>query len=201
MLTGNDDGDDLPIIETEHVQIGAHAGYGASGVVQKCIARLDEGTVKVAVKQIPFDKNNEKKRREVLLHESKVLASLKHDRVVRFHGMIVGSYLGIVMELEKLLPRKRKTTLSLRVCIALDVAEAMKYIHSWDLIHTDLKSANILLHLGIVPGQANDGLSILRAKVCDFGLAKTKKASELGPASGTPVLYGPGAASEGAGHA
>jgi len=55
---------------------------------------------------------------------------------------------------------------------ALQVAGGMHHFHSNNVVHRDLKSANILLSLGLV------------AKVCDFGtariLAKTAMTSQKG---------------------
>lgn len=49
-----------------------------------------------------------------------------------------------------------------RLQIAIDIANGLKFLHSQLVIHRDMKSANVLLN------------NELRAKICDFGLAKIK---------------------------
>ncbi len=57
--------------------------------------------------------------------------------------------------------------LALVLNLALDVARAMVYLHSRDIIHGDLKARNVLLKSGSSePGRA------LTAKVADFGLSQ-----------------------------
>jgi serine/threonine protein kinase len=104
---------------------------------------------------------------DLFLKEARASASVKHPRVVQVydwgrdehvHCFVVmqcirGRTLAEVFKTERLDP--------IRLCdILIDVAEALKYIHSVGQVHRDVKPANILV----------DG----RAWLSDFGLAFTE---------------------------
>lgn len=99
--------------------------------------------------------------------EVKITSRLRHPNIVRFYGAALeGSNACVVMELlaydlpgylaaRSIKPLQQKQ-------IALDIAQALAYLHSQSMIHRDLRGANILL--------TAEG----RAKLADFGLAKTQ---------------------------
>lgn len=59
------------------------------------------------------------------------------------------------------------------VHLMLQIAEAMKYLHSQGIMHRDLKASNVLVDLSCSPDFTRDGY--FTVKLCDFGLAKVKE--------------------------
>jgi len=56
-----------------------------------------------------------------------------------------------------------------RLKLAFNIVTGMAFIHSKGGVHRDLKLANILIY-----GDGNDGVYILLAKLCDFGISSFK---------------------------
>lgn len=105
------------------------------------------------------------------LMEAKMLSRLDHPRIVAFYGVAWRSESEVLAAME-FMPQldvhtylqtlqSREWTLR-KLQIALDVVEALVYIHSLQpaLIHCSLKSSNVLLN------------ELLHAKLSDFGVAK-----------------------------
>ncbi|KAF1327738.1 Tkl protein kinase, partial [Globisporangium splendens] len=159
----------------------AKGGYGA---VYK--ARFRNETV--VVKQLLPDKTRNKQILKSFMDEIRICASLDHPKVVRFIGVTWSSLLdlSVVMEympngdlgslLTEQLQRQvsgtisrrdygwfqSKSNLKCKSLIALDIAEALVYLHSFfsPIIHRDLKSRNVLL--------SKDW----EAKLTDFGVSR-----------------------------
>jgi serine/threonine protein kinase len=106
------------------------------------------------------------------------MSRLNHPRIVRFIGCTWTSTkdLGAVTEFMdggdvRTLLENRKIDLSWKkekISIAIDVAEALSYMHSLNprIIHRDLKSRNVLLNSSMV------------AKLSDFGLSRNRTYEE-----------------------
>ena len=112
-------------------------------------------------------------------HEKELVVhiQLRHKRIVQLFGACeIQSSLGIVLEyvsggsLHKQLQHQHTNgspiDWSLHLRLAKEIAAGVKYLHSKKIIHRDLKSLNVLV-------DERDG-----AKLCDFGLAKTKTTSK-----------------------
>lgn len=112
-----------------------------------------------------------------------LLSKIKHPNICQIFGVMEGPPLCYVLEYclggdlfkalhsrkkgtDKLIPLGRQCQLS----VACDVASAIAYMHSEDMIHRDIKSPNVLLTQPIVDTGCNPP-----AKLADFGLAKVSQ--------------------------
>jgi len=99
--------------------------------------------------------------------EMDTLRGLNHPNIVQLMGLctetgdiyIITEFVG-GGNLRHILKSDMELTWERRLAFALDVALAMTYLHHKDIMHRDLKSANLLVS------------SDWKIKVCDFGLAR-----------------------------
>ena len=148
-------------------------GSGAFGVV----AESEEFGAPVAIKLLPpvCDRDSAKQT----LRELTILESLRHPNIVLLKSIIVSpcsvdfQHAFIVMELvgpdlEHVLDAARKTGGG--ICgdrarrILAQLLAALAHVHSFKIVHRDVKPANLLLRDA---GGASETL-----KLCDFGLAR-----------------------------
>ncbi|GJM90200.1 hypothetical protein PR202_ga06458 [Eleusine coracana subsp. coracana] len=122
-------------IDTKYVPIKP-IGRGAYGIVCSSVNR--ETNEKVAIKKIHnvFDNRVDALR---TLRELKLLRHLRHENVIALKDIMM--------------PTHRRTF--------KDLLRGLKYLHSAEILHRDLKPGNLLVN-------ANCDL-----KICDFGLART----------------------------
>ena len=149
-------------IDLSDLDIGKRLGKGGYGFVYEGNWRKGGGmTVAVKVTQ-----TNDP---AVISQEIKVWSSLPHHRnVTKLIGVASANFnLYIVTELavngslyDYLHIEKKVPSNSQSLVWASDIAQGMKHLHNHDVIHRDLKSANVLLTSGWV------------AKLCDFGSAR-----------------------------
>ncbi|GAB9468662.1 Tkl protein kinase [Globisporangium polare] len=153
------------------VKLGECVSQGGFGVVYSGVYKRR----RVAIKKIHVGQNREVLRVESFLREVVLMASLAHPRVVEFIGVAWDSLrnLSAVTEfmdrgdLRDVLQGFKKRGKSMtwdahKMRIALQIAEAMAYLHSLvpTVIHRDLKSKNVLLDAD------------LNAKLSDFGISR-----------------------------
>ncbi|XP_010263510.1 PREDICTED: probable receptor-like protein kinase At1g49730 isoform X2 [Nelumbo nucifera] len=148
-------------------------GRGGFGTVYK--AQFSDGCV-VAVKRM--NKVSEQGEDE-FCREMELLGRLHHRHLVALRGFCVEKHERFLMyeymengSLKDHLHSPDKTPLSwsTRIQIAIDVANALEYLHFYcdpPLCHRDIKSSNILLDENFV------------AKVADFGLAHASKTGSI----------------------
>lgn len=171
------------VFRKEDLIIGQEIGVGQSGRVYRGILKPKKQDV--AIKQLhchvlsTFDL--EMFRREVF-----TMAILEHPSLLKLCGytaeppycliteyMINGSLYDYLDKTPEALSPTERTL------IALDIARGIEFLHSRGIIHRDLKSLNILLD------------EKKRAKICDFGLIRTKSKDPMTGLVGTAPWMAP----------
>jgi serine/threonine-protein kinase len=128
---------------------------------------------------------------ERFLREVTITAQLEHPHILGLHDSgEADGFLYYVMPyvegdtLRDRLNREKQLPLDDALQIAREVADALSYAHSRDVIHRDIKPENILLEAG-------------HAVVADFGIARAisaaggEKLTQTGVALGTPAYMSP----------
>ncbi len=159
-------------------------GEGAMGRVY--LARDPVLKRDVAVKLLREDLNATPKMWTLLENEAKAAAAITHNNVIHIYTM--GKVLGrpyIIMEvadfasLDDILEDEGTIDEALAIQISIDVMKGLRAAYKNELIHGDIKPANILItHKG-------------RAKVADFGLARFLKHGQQVERWGTPYYIAP----------
>lgn len=152
------------LLKWSDVQTIKPIGSGAFGDVHEASWQ----SIPVAVKTLHLRSMPENIHKE-FVNEATIMANCHHPNIVRMYGYCEeAGRIGLVMEL---MPRgslydilHSSTSLSWRqrVRIALDIALGLRYLHSKNILHRDLKSMNVLVD------------EHLRAKIADFGQSKVK---------------------------
>ncbi len=131
---------------------------------------------------------------ERLLREGRAQGTLRHPNVVAVTDVVrIDGLPGLVMEYVDgadlgLWLRRHRPSLAEIDCIARDVLEGVAAAHRAGIVHRDLKPGNVLLECA--HGQ-------IRAKVADFGIAKTMSPepgglrTRTGIGMGTPAYMAP----------
>jgi len=168
--------------------IEGRLGKGAFATVYK-VKRKSDGTV-YAMKKVSIKKMSKKEVSDAL-NEIRLLASVRHPHVVGFlEAFLEGEdYLCIIMEfcafgdlsakIERY--RKRRSYIDERVIwvYLIQMSEAMKCLHERNIMHRDLKNANVFL--------AEDG----SVKIGDMNVSKVMKEGMLKTQIGTPYYMSP----------
>ena len=178
-----------------HYAIEAELGRGGMGIVYK--ARDTKLDREVAIKVLPSAALASADDRERFYREAKSAAALNHPNIAQVyqideavpsdapHGTEPSPFIAMEYIAGGTLQDKiKEKPLSLpdAVKIASQVAEALKAAHAKDIVHRDIKSANVMI--------TEDGI----AKVLDFGLAKTNQSTMLtrmGSTLGTVAYMSP----------
>ncbi len=118
------------------------------------------------------------------LREIKVAAGLTHPHILPlFDSGVADGLLFYVMpyvegeSLRHRLAREGRLSLTDALAIACDVAEALAYAHTQNIVHRDIKPENILLEAG-------------HPVVSDFGIARAISAADEARVTGTGVAIG-----------
>ncbi|KAL3634743.1 hypothetical protein CASFOL_021797 [Castilleja foliolosa] len=168
----------------EDWQKGELLGRGSFGSVYEGIA--DDGFF-FAVKEVSLlDQGDEGKQSIIQLEqEIALLSQFEHENIVRYYGtMKDASHLYIFLELVtkgSLLSLYQKYDLRAPQVSAYtrQILHGLKYLHNRNVVHRDIKCANILVE--------SNGL----VKLADFGLAKAVKLNDVKSCKGTAFWMAP----------
>ncbi|KAG0239176.1 hypothetical protein BGW41_007867 [Actinomortierella wolfii] len=155
------------LAESRDLLLGNRLGAGGYGVVHK--AEWGDETVAVKRFYVTSDESNQ----EAIRHEIAMLDRLRHRHIIGFRGTtLIDDQLVIVMEYAENGSLRRAIDKQLliggwyiRRRITRQIAEALAFIHSQNILHLDLKSDNVLLS------------AEMEVRLCDFGLATVKRTS------------------------
>ncbi|XP_067863766.1 dual serine/threonine and tyrosine protein kinase isoform X2 [Heptranchias perlo] len=166
-------------------KLGRELGRGQYGVVYLCDSWA--GHSPCALKSVvpPDDKHWNDLALE--FHYTRSLP--KHEQLVDLHGSVIdysyggGSSIAVLLIMERLhrdlyAGLKGGLKLEVRLQIALDVVEGIRFLHRQGLVHRDIKLKNVLLD------KQN------RAKITDLGFCKPE-AMMSGSIVGTPIHMAP----------
>ncbi|EGG13259.1 LISK family protein kinase [Cavenderia fasciculata] len=167
-------------IDINALVIGQQIGAGSYGMVYKGSYFKSE----VAIKKIT---SHQREFKKYLKREVSVLKNIQHPNIVQFIGVyyeptsttqqclpihlqsnstwIVTQFIGGGTLSQLIKDQSKEFPMSVRFKLALDMALAMAYLHSRDILFRDLKSKNILI---------DTTSTLIRAKICDFGFARIK---------------------------
>ncbi|PWN31079.1 hypothetical protein BDZ90DRAFT_33366 [Jaminaea rosea] len=167
-------------------QMGNCIGRGQFGSVYRAL-NLTSGQV-VAVKRIKLEGRSEEEVME-LMNEVDLLKSLVHPSVVKYEGLVRGpEVVSIILEyvengsLLHTLKAFGNFPEKLVASYVVKILEGLSYLHEQDVVHCDLKAANILT--------TKNG----NVKLSDFGVSLNLKAMEKvqkNDAMGTPNWMAP----------
>ncbi|KAK2948450.1 putative G2-specific protein kinase nimA [Blattamonas nauphoetae] len=168
---------------------GKCLGHGSSGTVY--LATRNDDQKEYALKFIRFNALSLAEKKDSL-NEIRIMSSVKHPHLVRYYeAFFDNDRLCIVTEyinggdLQTLIDKLKKQRVYLKEEIIwrlfIEILIGLEYLHSHNILHRDVKSANIFL--------AKDGT----AKLGDFGVCKVlRTADSLTMTSiGTPYYLSP----------
>jgi len=163
-------------------------GRGGMGVVYLAYDReLDE---EIALKTLPREFAYDTRAINDMRSEVKVARGLSHHNIVRVHDLGKdGDLVFITMEyvkgknLSEILAIKGPLPLNIVIKLARQVADALDYAHTNNVIHRDIKPSNIMVTQNLM------------VKVMDFGIARAIKETHSRisktEVKGTPVYMSP----------
>ena len=158
-------------------RIGPVIGEGAHSVVY--LAKTDPDGEEVALKVIHRHLSGDGQVARRFQREARILARLEGEHIVKLLDFIqADGLLALVLErapgvsLEALLAEHKPLDLDAAVEITLQVCAALGAAHASDIVHRDLKTANVLVDWPEEKDGARGSASGIRVKVVDFGLSK-----------------------------
>ncbi|KAL9275839.1 Serine/threonine-protein kinase STY46-like protein [Drosera capensis] len=159
------DGTDVWEIDLKHLKLGTKVASGSYGDLYKGTYCSQE----VAVKILKAERINTDLQEE-FAQEVFIMRKVRHKNVVQFIGActkppslcIVTEFMSCGSVYDYLHKYKRTFKLPSLLKVAIDVSKGMNYLHQNNIIHRDLKAANLLMDENEV------------VKVADFGVARVK---------------------------
>jgi len=192
-------------VQWSDIELGAEVGEGAFGKVYRGTCKC----IDVAIKELKSHLTEDAKKK--FKDEALLLSNLKHDSIIQFIGLCAesadptkpgsqerfvlltefapnGSLADYVKKRDPIKDADRKKfSHSEKLQVLREVAAGMNYLHGKEILHLDLKPANILLD------------DCWRARIADFGMSRVvapEKPSEYlsfvsKTVGGTPLYMAP----------
>ncbi|XP_031285907.1 serine/threonine-protein kinase STY46-like isoform X4 [Pistacia vera] len=162
------DGTDVWEINPRHLKFGNKVASGSYGDLYKGTYCSQE----VAIKVLKPERINSDLQKE-FAQEVYIMRKVRHKNVVQFIGActkppslcIVTEFMSGGSVYDYLHKQKGVFKLPSLIKVAIDVSKGMNYLHQNNIIHRDLKAANLLMDENEV------------VKVADFGVARVKAQS------------------------
>ncbi|KAJ3321307.1 hypothetical protein HDV06_004411 [Boothiomyces sp. JEL0866] len=152
--------------------LGELIGQGAFGKVFMAINLANYEFMAVKQVLLGMDNPQEKKSADSLKHEIELLSELNHDNIVRYIGFeskqdSVNVFLEYVSggSISSCLTKYGKFPVDITKSFTAQILCGLEYLHSKDIIHRDIKGANVLVN--------GDGV----VKISDFGISKKNEYS------------------------
>ncbi len=184
-------GNPLPQIPGGRYHIVERLAAGAIGGVYKALDTILDRPVAVKCINLdtPFADHSPDELRERFVREARIAARLQHPNIVTIYDIVATSDRGfIIMEfiegqsLESLFAERKRLPMPDALLVMTQLAGAIDYAHSRNVVHRDVKPVNIL----VSPS--------LWVWVTDFGIAKSELSTNLtmaGGVLGTPDYMSP----------
>ncbi len=184
-------GNALPQIPGGRYHIVERLSTGAIGGVYKALDTILDRPVAVKCINLdtPFADHGPDELRERFVREARIAARLQHPNIVTIYDIVATSDRGfIIMEfiegqsLDSLITERKRLTMDESIQVLSQLAGAIDYAHSRNVVHRDVKPVNIL----VSPS--------LWLWVTDFGIAKSELSTNLtmaGGVLGTPDYMSP----------
>ncbi|KAK7280610.1 hypothetical protein RJT34_25675 [Clitoria ternatea] len=167
-LTIPNDGTDVWEIDPKHLKFGTQIASGSYGELFKGVYCSQE----VAIKVLKAENVNSELQSE-FVQEVYIMRKVRHKNVVQFIGActkppslcIVTEFMSGGSVYDYLHKQKGFFKFPTLLKVAIDVSKGMNYLHQHNIIHRDLKAANLLM---------DENCTV---KVADFGVARVKAQS------------------------
>ncbi|XP_042388161.1 serine/threonine-protein kinase STY46-like isoform X1 [Zingiber officinale] len=162
------DGTDVWEIDFQHLKFGNKVASGSHGDLYHGMYHSQD----VAIKVLKPELVNVEMQRE-FAQEVFIMRKVRHKNVLRFFGActrpptlcIVTEFMSRGSVYDYLHKHKGLFKLPTLLRVAIDVSKGMNYLHQNNIIHRDLKAANLLMDENEI------------VKVADFGVARVKAES------------------------
>jgi tetratricopeptide (TPR) repeat protein/tRNA A-37 threonylcarbamoyl transferase component Bud32 len=152
-----------------HYKILEKLGEGSTGAVYKA-QDLERKRV-VALKFLPKSKLGDEHERARFVHEARAAAALDHPNICAVHEIVeTDEHVVVVMwyvagRTIRSLIKSGPLELSAAIDFAVQIAEGLKAAHAQQIVHRDVKSANVMV------------TNVGGAKITDFGLGRLQDRS------------------------
>ena len=176
---------EYPKTDLSFYKYGRIIGKGAFGKVNLGLNTLT-GRV-VAIKSFNKDNIKNEMAKKKILYETNLMRKLNHPSITKILETFESEkYILIIMEyisggnLQSFVRKRRKLSEKTAKIFYKQIIEGIKYIHSQNIVHRDIKLENILIDL-------NNNI-----KICDFGVGiMINRNTILHDQCGTPVYMAP----------